>query len=78
MGRMLLVVIDWPRLREHFRREQGTNVADKEIEAWLRESGFTRSGDRWRVAEKDLGALDPTEVIEVAEEGDQAGDADTD
>jgi len=53
-------------------KEEGRPLSDDEIRQWLVDAGFTPSGDRWQVAERDLGQLDPAEVKSV-EDADEHG-----
>jgi hypothetical protein len=60
---MFLVRIDLELLRQHLCAEDAREVTLAEVERWLLDAGFIRSGDGWRVREPDLGQLDPAEVI---------------
>lgn len=40
-------------------------ISEAEVRQFLVDSGFTPDGDGWIVEEKDLGQLDPSEVMQV-------------
>ena len=70
--RIFRVQIDMPCLREHLSSEEKRSLSDSEIERWLTDAGFTRTGSGWLVKEPDLGHLEPTEVLtaEVVQENE--------
>ena len=72
MPKKLLIRIDIASLRTNMSKEEGRPLSDDEIRQWLVDAGFTPSGDRWQVAERDLGQLDPAEVKSV-EDADEHG-----
>jgi len=67
MAKYFLITLSWTVLRQNLAREYQRHLSQDEIEKWLVESGFTREGDKWRVREANLGALDPTEVLTAEE-----------
>ena len=40
-------------------------ISEAEVRQFLVDSGFTPDGDGWVAEEKDLGQLDPSEVMQV-------------
>ena len=58
----LLVDIDLALLAAHLAEETGEPVSDDHVRQWLHDAGFRPLGERWLVAEADLGQLDPSEV----------------
>jgi hypothetical protein len=72
MKRRLRVKLNVPVLIAHLTREEQRPVREDEVVRWLRDAGFTASGDAWIVAEADLGHLDPSEVISVEPLDDEA------
>jgi hypothetical protein len=67
MPKHFMVSINWKALQTHLAKEHGHALSTEDIHAWLRDAGFVQTGDRWLVKEKDLGALDPSEVLEADE-----------
>ena len=66
MSRRLRVKLDLAALSAHLAREEGKNVSREETIAWLKDAGFAQLDDgRWAVSEKDLGQVDPSEVLEI-------------
>ena len=63
MSRRFRVQLDRQRLLNNLAREDGRLWTDAELDQWLLDAGFQRSGDRWLVAEEDLSHLDPAEVV---------------
>ena len=59
------VKIDIQLLQTHLSAEDKRPTSEAEVLQFLRDSGFTPTGDAWTVDEKDLGQLDPAEVVEV-------------
>jgi hypothetical protein len=72
MNRRLRVKLNMPALIAHLTREEQRAVSESDVVRWLKDAGFTASGDVWIVAEADLGHLDPSEVISVEALGDDA------
>jgi hypothetical protein len=71
MGKQLLVQLDLAVLREHLSREDRRAVSEAEVRRWLQDAGFTPRGDRWVVNERDLGQVEPSEVISVEDVEEQ-------
>ena len=66
MLRRIRIKIDLAKLLDHLAREERRTVSPDEAARWLREAGFAHSkGDYWTVVERDLGQLEPSEVLEV-------------
>jgi DNA-binding response OmpR family regulator len=65
--RRLLVEIDLAVLAAHLAEETGEPVGDNDVRQWLQDAGFGPLGERWLVAEAELGQLDPSEVRSVSD-----------
>jgi hypothetical protein len=58
--------VDLELLRSHLTHEDGRD--DNAVRRWLIEAGFLPDADGWwLVREDDLGHLEPSEVLDVAE-----------
>lgn len=57
------VQIDLLLLREHLSAADKRPISDEAVRRFLIDSGFTPDGDYWIAEEKDLGQLDPSEVL---------------
>ena len=57
------VKIDLLILRENLSAADQRPVSDEAVRQFLIDSGFIPEGDYWIVEEKDLGQLDPSEVL---------------
>jgi hypothetical protein len=70
MNRVFRVEIDLSLLRSHLSREDGCDVSVVEVRQFLLDSGFERQGVGWVVRERQLGAVNPSEVTmaEVVDE----------
>ena len=66
MPKRIRVRIDTDKLLDHMSKEQGRQLAIAEVLTWLADAGFDRIDEtHWIVHEKDLGQLDPAEVLEA-------------
>ncbi len=59
------VKIDLLLLQQHLSEADKCPTTEVEVRQFLADSGFTPLGDSWVVEEKDLGQLDPSEVLEA-------------
>ncbi|HEX4792931.1 MAG TPA: hypothetical protein VH370_04010 [Humisphaera sp.] len=59
------VKIDLSLLQEHLSEADKRPTTEAEVRQFLLDSGFMPLHDSWVVEEKDLGQLDPSEVLEV-------------
>jgi hypothetical protein len=57
------VQINLALLREHLAAEDDQDFTEHDVRRWLGDAGFTPKGDRWVVGERDLGQLQPAEII---------------
>ena len=64
--------VNMPVLIENLSREERGAVRENDVVRWLKDAGFTASGDAWLVAEANLGHLDPSEVISAEPISDDA------
>jgi hypothetical protein len=62
-----LVSIDLDRVRQSMSAADRRDVSIEEVRTFLLDSGFVRAYDaeRWVVAERDLGAVDSSEVASI-------------
>ena len=68
MSKRLRVKLDLAVLVKHRSKEEGRAVSETEVFEWLSEAGFTRDGaTHWIVMERDLGQVEPDEVLEVTD-----------
>ena len=67
MYKKFLIAIDMKALRANMSKEEGRPLSDQEVCQWLIDAGFIATGDHWVVEERDLGQLDPSEVISIAD-----------
>ena len=65
MGKLLKIQLDFARLRKNLSREESRPLTDDEVHRWLLDAGLTPKGDWWVVRERDLGQVDPSEVLAV-------------
>jgi hypothetical protein len=64
--RRVRIKLDFAALLAHLSQQEKRQVGLEEALTWLEDAGFKREGDdRFIVAEKDLGQLDPSEVLEA-------------
>ena len=69
----LRVRVDLGLLRRHLISEDGRAVDAMAVRRWLIEAGFlpdVEADGWWLVREDDLGHLEPSEVLDVAETAD--------
>lgn len=59
------VKLDLPLLRIHLAAEDQQMISEEAIRQFLIDSHFSPHNEWWIVEEKDLGQLDPSEVVEV-------------
>jgi hypothetical protein len=59
------VRINLSLLQAHLSAEDKRPTSEAEVRQFLLDSGFAPEGDAWIVEEKDLGQVDPSEVVEV-------------
>ena len=62
MPKRVIVDIDLTAVAENLSSEERRVVDAAEVRQWLLDAGFRPHGDRWIVAEPDLGHLEPSEV----------------
>jgi hypothetical protein len=61
------VALDLDLLAAQMADETGEPQPLSAVRQWLLDAGFTPMGDRWVVAERELGQLDPSEVLSVTD-----------
>jgi len=69
----LRVRVDLGLLRSHLINEDGRAVEPIAVRRWLIEAGFLPDAEAdgwWLVREDDLGHLEPSEVLDLAETAD--------
>lgn len=72
MPKRLAVQLDLERIRANLSNEDGCEFTPAEVKRWLGDAGFRLAGAVWIVREKDLGQLDPSEVISVEDYDEEA------
>lgn len=65
MPQKLCVKLNIPLLRANLSKEDARDTSEAEVLLWLQAAGFIRDGEWWIVDEKDLGQVDPSEVLEI-------------
>jgi hypothetical protein len=63
MTRIFRIRINRELLRTHLEREDREYVSDARMHRQLIEAGFRQDGEHWIVLERNLGFLQPEEVI---------------
>jgi hypothetical protein len=65
MGKRVAVQLDLERIRANLAKEDRRPFTEAEVQRWLIDAGFEPAAGRWLVKEKDLGQLDPSEVLSI-------------
>jgi hypothetical protein len=74
MPKRVIVDIDLSVVAANLSAEERRPVDEPEVRQWLLDAGFRPHGDRWIVAEPDLGQLDPSEVRSLDDAPDDLPD----
>ncbi len=60
------VELDLEKIRQTLSRDDRTDYPLEYVRNWLADAGFVPHGpDRWLVRERDLGQVDPSEVLSL-------------
>jgi hypothetical protein len=62
-----VVRLDLEALRRCLSKADRTTYALDNVKQWLRDAGFRPTADGWVVRADDLGQVEPSEVLEIAE-----------
>jgi hypothetical protein len=62
-----IVRLDLEALRRSLAKADRATYTLDDVKAWLRDAGFRATDNGWVVRSSDLGQVEPSEVLEIAE-----------